>query len=140
MSMAMSSWFVVGVLVGYAIHALQGWAERQISPWLAARVAAGGAGADAEPAGDLQVGDVREYESEGYLYRSIVRRLHVRRGVHLVSYQMWRDDNPEPTDDGRFVWEHEQRRFLGLYTRVVERRAPQRPAPVVFVAGVRGLN
>ena len=133
--MSMSSWFMAGVFVGYALLAFQGWLARKLSPRLAAHLAA-----DAEAAEDLQVGDVREYESEGYLYRSIVRRLHVRRGVHLVSYQMWRDDNPEPTDDGRFVWEHEQRRFLGLYTRFVERRAPQQQPAPVFVAGVRGLN
>jgi len=95
------------------------------------RVRRGGETPSSPARDDVRVGDVREFEGEGYLYRAIVRRLFTRRGVSLVEYQSWRDDKPEPEDDGLWLSVESRDRFTSVFHRMARRggEPPSSPSP-----------
>ena len=109
---------LAGLAVGWGLHALWEWVLDGAAP-LAAWWP------------DVRVGDVREFERNGYLYYAIVRRLFTRRGKSLVEYQVWREDVPEPEDDGRGLWRKGRLDFVSVYTKRVRRggETPSSPSP-----------
>lgn len=73
----------------------------------------------------VDVGRVYSFEYEGYCYYAIVRGVFERRGVLLVAYQSWRDNQEPPTDPSRWVEHMAIPRFLALYSQQTTPAPPQ---------------
>lgn len=100
--------FAAGGLVGYFLGRFSAAPKSMVAQWRAPK--------RAEGAVDVRVGDVREFEAEGYLIQAEVLSKYTRRGVGLVRYRMWRDDeSPERAMES----ESSAEKFMRVYDRLV---------------------